>query len=65
MKRRRTKKGKGDSSIAETVVGNKMCVFTVRCVNDNSFVQGNVNMTHKVNADMLGTTEQFYPQKNK
>jgi hypothetical protein len=28
-------------------------------------VQGNVNMTHKVNADMLGTTEQFYPQKNK
>ena len=33
--------------------GNKMWGFTVECVNGNSFGQGNVDMIHKVNADML------------
>ena len=43
--------------------GNKMWGFTVECVNGNSFGQGNVNMIHKVIADMLEATGQFFTHK--
>ena len=39
--------------MAETVVETRCGGFTVECVNGNSFGQGNVDMIHKVNADML------------